>query len=114
MTILNPPQSVLTAKAQIALLREEIGERLAKAQATITELAAAAPTPEQAERLNSKAKGVAFVAGSHVEQILLFEGPSEVRRHCAELEDRIHTAGWDRGFVQGVDVALDYIRGYVR
>lgn len=113
MTILNPPQSVVTAKAQIALLHAEIDARLAKAQATLTEMAANAETPEEAARFSDKAKGVAFVAGSHVERIFFFEGPSEVLGYCDGVSNSVDRAGWSQGFAQGVDLALGYIRGYV-
>lgn len=106
-------QSAITAQSQIALLRGEIAERLAKAKVELLNLAVNA-SDEESNRLVQKIAGLDFVAKSHVEQILLFEYPSEVRRHCAELEDRIHTAGWERNWLEGADLALRYIRDYVR
>lgn len=107
-------QSVIIAKAQIVLLREEIDARLIEAQATLSEMAATAATPKDAARLTAKSKGADYVRRYHVPTILTFEGPTEVLLYVREVEGGILDGGYEAGFVEGADLVFAYIRGYLR
>lgn len=107
-------QSVITAKAQLALLHAELAERLTRARRDLLALVPTAVDLTEEQRLAKKAAGVRFVQQYHLAPVLAFEGPSEVLAYVREAEENIHAGGYEAAFVQGVDLAFGYIRDYLR